>query len=296
MPTISTPSKIAATQGYGAEVIFSGSTSQEREAVVEEVIRRTGAVLVPPYDHPDIILGQGTMALELEEQVRELIWEDPSLSVRCRQNVVHDGEVYRNGEYNDDGISTGEVARRLDAVIAPLGGGGMLSGVATALSGTGTAVFGAEPSFEGADDGRRGLAANERITTVRTLTIADGLRTPVGELTWTVISDKSKVRGVFAVSEDQILSAMKLVLERMKVFVEPSAVVGLAVCLYDEEFRYLVEKEGGEEGWDIGVILSGGNTTVEAITRMFEVGERKGERAEGKVGADGKREAENVAG
>lgn len=53
MPTISTPSKIAATQGYGAEVIFSGSTSEEREAVVEDVIKRTGAVLVPPYDHPN---------------------------------------------------------------------------------------------------------------------------------------------------------------------------------------------------------------------------------------------------
>lgn len=59
MPTISTPSKIAATQGYGANVVFSGSTSSEREAVVAEVQARTGAVLVPPYDHPDIILGQG---------------------------------------------------------------------------------------------------------------------------------------------------------------------------------------------------------------------------------------------
>ncbi len=296
MPTISTPSKIAATQGYGAEVIFSGSTSQEREAVVEDVIKRTGAVLVPPYDHPNIILGQGTMALELEEQVRELVREDPSLSVHHQQTVAINGDTHRNGEQSDDSMSSGDETRHLDAVIAPLGGGGMLSGVATALSGTGTAVFGAEPSFEGADDGRRGLAANERITTVKTLTIADGLRTPVGELTWTVINDKSKVRGVFAVSEDQILSAMKLVLERMKVFVEPSAVVGLAVCLYDEEFRHLVEKEGGEEGWDIGIILSGGNTTVEAVARMFEAGERKGERAEAKLGADGERKAENVAG
>ena len=81
MPTISTPSKIAATQGYGAEVIFSGSTSEEREAVVEDVIKRTNAVLVPPYDHPDIILGQGTMALELESQVQEMIARNPSLSV-----------------------------------------------------------------------------------------------------------------------------------------------------------------------------------------------------------------------
>lgn len=81
MPTISTPSKIAATQGYGAKVYFSGSTSDEREAVVKDVISETGAVLVPPYDHPDIILGQGTMALELEEQAKEWISKDPTLSV-----------------------------------------------------------------------------------------------------------------------------------------------------------------------------------------------------------------------
>lgn len=294
MPTISTPSKIAATKGYGAEVIFSGSTSQEREAVVDDVINRTGAVLVPPYDHPNILLGQGTMALELEEQTRELVAGDPNLSVH--KSHIANGEshaAYSAQKQCDDSMHD---LGRLDAVIAPLGGGGMLSGIATALSDTGTAVFGAEPSFEGADDGRRGLANGERITTVKTLTIADGLRTPVGELTWTVISDKSKVRGVYAVNEDQILSAMRLVMERMKVVVEPSAVVGLAVCLYDEEFRHLVEEEGGEEGWNVGVILSGGNTTVEAITKMFAAGERQGERAEGKLGAQGERIAENVAG
>ena len=81
MPTISTPSKIAATKGYGSEVVFSGSTSEEREAVVDNVIKRTNAVLVPPYDHPDIILGQGTMALELERQVQEMVARNPSLSV-----------------------------------------------------------------------------------------------------------------------------------------------------------------------------------------------------------------------
>lgn len=206
-------------------MIFSGSTSQEREAVVEDVIKRTGAVLVPPYDHPNILLGQGTMALELEEQVRDLIQEDSSLSAHSLRpdsaNSTNGGLL--NGATTDH--DTDESIRdpgHLDAVIAPLGGGGMLSGVATALSGTGTLVFGAEPSFEGADDGRRGLAANERIITVKTLTIADGLRTPVGEVTWPIISDKSKVRGVFAVTEDQILSAMKLVLERMKVFVSTS--------------------------------------------------------------------------
>lgn len=296
MPTISTPSKIAATQGYGAEVIFSGSTSQEREAVVEDVIKRTGAVLVPPYDHPNIILGQGTMALELEDQVKEMVGKDKTLSVHHHSTRTMNGHANGSTATDDHKASVQPGPGHLDALITPLGGGGMLSGVATALHDTGTAVFGAEPSFEGADDGRRGLASNKRIETVKTLTIADGLRTPVGELTWTVISDRSKVRGVYAVTEDQILKAMRLVLERMKVFVEPSAVVGLAVCLYDEEFRALIEKEGGEEGWDVGVVLSGGNTTVEAIGKMYEVSERKAERAEGTLGRSGERIAENVAG
>jgi threonine dehydratase len=69
MPTISAAPKIAATKGYGAHVIFSGSTSVEREAAAAKVIQETGARLVPPYDHPDIILGQGTLGLELQEQV-----------------------------------------------------------------------------------------------------------------------------------------------------------------------------------------------------------------------------------
>jgi threonine dehydratase len=71
------------------------------------------------------------------------------------------------------------------------------------------------------------------------------------------------------VTEEQIKAAMKLVIERMKVVIEPSSAVPLAVCLYNEEFRRLVEREAGEEGWDIGVVFTGGNTTVEAIAKLF---------------------------
>lgn len=246
MPRISTPSKIAGTKAYGAEVVFSGSTSVEREAVVAEVQQKTGAILVPPYDDFNIICGQGTTALELSEQYRELVSERPEVS-------VHGGDS----------------GRGLDAVITPVGGGGLNAGVATFFSDTETRVFGAEPSFEGADDCRRGLEAGARVEKVSTLTIADGLRTPVGMLNWEVISDKQKVAGVFSVSEEEIKGAMRLVLERMKVVVEPSAVVGLAVCLYNEEFRRMVEREAGEEGWDVGIVFSGGNTTVEAIGTLF---------------------------
>ncbi|KAI9699681.1 MAG: hypothetical protein M1836_002715 [Candelina mexicana] len=288
MPTISTPSKIAATKGYGAEVIFSGSTSQEREAVVEEMIKKTGATLVPPYDHPNIVLGQGTMGLEFQSQVADMIAANPSIGIHTNAEAEHDGVNGVNGHSRK--------RSELDAVITPCGGGGMLSGNAIAFLDTDTLVFGAEPSFEGADDARRGLAANSRIETVKTLTIADGLRTPVGRIPWSIISDKEKVEGIYSVSEEQIKKAMRLVIERMKVFVEPSAVVGLAVCLYNEEFRRLVEEKAGEEGWNMGVVLSGGNTTLEAVSKLFEVSEDNAERAEGVLGRDGERVAENVAG
>lgn len=244
MPSISQPSKIAATRGYGANVIFSGSTSQEREAVVYEVIERTGAVLVPPYDHPDIICGQGTLGIELQEQVR-------------------------------DELSTGSEEDTLDAVVAPCGGGGMLSGVALSFEGQDTFVFGAEPSFQEANDAERGLAASppERVLTVKSLTIADGLRTPLGEITWKIISNNGLVQGVFSVSEGEIKDAMRLVVERMKVVVEPSAVVGLAVVLYNkkwqEEMRKLQTEKEKTGPWKIGIVLSGGNTTLEACAKLF---------------------------
>lgn len=271
MPTISTPSKIEATKGYGAEVIFSGSTSQERDAVAEEVKRRTGAVYVPSDFHPDIILGQGTAALELEEQVSKMISRNNALSAHhepCSLNGQACGNP-NGGDLNSQNQRSRNRIGQLDAVITPCGGGGLLSGTATALYGTGTHVFGAEPSFQGADDARRALASGERITNVNSLTIADGLRTHVKDIPWGVISDKEKVKGIYAVGEEQIMSAMSLILERMKILVEPSAAVGLAVCLYNEDFRALVEKEGGEEGWDVGIVLSGGNTTIEAITKML---------------------------
>lgn len=265
MPTISTPSKIAGTQSHGANVIFSGSTSDEREAVVAEVIEKTGATLVPPYDHPDIILGQGTQALELEEQAAEIL-----------------------ATQGDD--------KGLDAIMAPIGGGGMLSGICTAMHGTGIKVFGAEPRFEGANDAEQGLKEGKRIEKVKTLTIADGLRTPVGHIPWSVISDKEKLVGVYSVTEEQIKAALRLAMERAKVFIEPSAAVPLAVVLYNEEFRQLVEKEAGPEGWNIGVVLSGGNTTMEAISKLFAASPEAEERAESKVGINGERVAENVAG
>ncbi|GAB7358796.1 hypothetical protein MBLNU230_g4021t1 [Neophaeotheca triangularis] len=270
MPGISTPSKIAGTKSHGANVIFSGSTSKEREAVVERVVAETGATLVPPYDHPDIVLGQGTLGLELQEQVLEVLEREPGLGLKGRKG--------------------------LDAVIAPIGGGGMLSGVCVAMAGTGIKVFGAEPQFEGANDAEIGLKQGKRIEAVSTLTIADGLRTPVGQIPWDIVSDKSMLEGVYSVTEEQIKAALRLAMERAKLFIEPSAAVPLAVILYNEDFRKEIERQAGKDGWNVGVVLTGGNTTVEAIAKLFAAPEKVEQRAEAKVGINGEREAENVAG
>jgi len=229
MPSIASPSKIAATRGYGAQVTLSGPTFAEREAAVAIVQKETGAVLVPPYDHADIIVGQGTVALELLSQVEG----------------------------------------GLDAIIAPCGGGGLLAGIATACQGTGVRVYGAEPR-EGADDCVRGLKEGRRIEAVQTLTIADGLRMPVGVTNWGVISDPEKVRGVFSVGEEEIKDAMRLVIERCKIFIEPSAAVPVAVLLSSQEWREEVERcFGGREEVKVGVVLSGGNTTIEKIIEIL---------------------------
>lgn len=258
MPTISIPQKIAATRGYGANVIFSGSTSVEREAVAAKVINETGARLVPPYDHPDIMLGQGTMGLELQEQVASMMQGGEGSGFRA-EVTGRDNEV-KNG---------GRERKGLDAVMTPCGGGGMLSGVALSCEGTGIRVFGAEPMFQGADDGKRGYEAGERVPTVSSLTVADGLRTPVGKFPWSVIFERRLVSGMFSVSEEEIKEAMRLVFERFKMVVEPSGCVPLAVALFDEEFRGMVEREAGEEGWDLGLVFSGGNVGVDAVGRLF---------------------------
>lgn len=148
----------------------------------------------------------------------------------------------------------------------------MLSGVALSCEGTRIRVFGSEPSFQGADDAKRGYESGSRITSVKTLTIADGLRTPVGAIPWSVIYERRLVAGFYSVTEEQIKSAMKLAYERLKVVIEPSSAVPLAVALYDEGFRGLVEREGGEEGWDVGVVFSGGNVGLDALGALFGEG------------------------
>lgn len=341
MPSISTASKIAGTRVYTEHVIFSGSTSVEREKVVQEVMERTGAILVPPYDHVDIVLGQGTVGLEMDEQyvsmrgserrAREEEKERKRVKVKEARSKAEfesgmDGwfERMKSGLRLEDPepeqpprpgktrAACSEAVPRslvadsedaLDAVIAPIGGGGLLGGIATyfsqptSTSRRKTIVFGAEPQFEGANDAEMGLKAGKRVEHVSTLTIADGLRTPVGLVNWEIVSDKDKLEGVYSVTEEQIKDAMRLVFERMKMVVEPSGCVPLAVILYNIEFRRKVaemQKAEGKECWDVGVVFSGGNTTMDAIVALYSKQEKP--REEGKMGIDGRKDAEDIAG
>ncbi|TGJ85163.1 hypothetical protein E0Z10_g3591 [Xylaria hypoxylon] len=251
MPTISAAPKIAATKGYGANVVFSGSTSVEREAVVAKVVEETGARLVPPYDHPDIVLGQGTLGLELQEDARDIIAAAAGAEPSHSKNIPAE-HGFRAAVTTPKLPESKKTNPSLDAILAPCGGGGLLSGVALSCEGTGVRVFGCEPWFEGADDAKRGYESGKRVEAVSTLTVADGCAPRWAN-----------------VSEDEIIAALKLIYERFKMVVEPSSAVPLAVALFNEDFRGLVEREGGEDGWDIGIVVSGGNVNLEALGKLF---------------------------
>lgn len=254
MPSVSSPNKIAATKGYGADVHFSGPLTSDRLAVVDALMADPtyNNVFIPPYDHPDVMLGQGTSGLELQDQAaRQLETAREKATTKEQRKSLP--------------------SRALDAIIAPCGGGGLLSGTSIGCDGTDIKVFGAEPSFEGADDCCRGLAdpKKERIPVVKSSTIADGLRTPIGAIPWSIISDPRYVSGAFSVGEAEICKAAKLVFERMKIVIEPSSAVPLAVALYNEDFRKIVEAEGGEKGWTIGLIVTGGNVTFDTLEKVM---------------------------
>jgi len=149
-----------------------------------------------------------------------------------------------------------EQAGPLDAIVAPVGGGGLVSGTAIAAGALqpGIRIFAAEPA--GADDAARSKRAGVRIPQTAPDTIADGLLTSLGELTWPVLRDR--VEEVVTVSEDEIREAMRLAWERAKLLIEPSAAVAVAAVL-SERFRAL----GGMAR--VGVILSGGNVDFDRI-------------------------------
>jgi threonine dehydratase/serine racemase len=215
MPGTASVVKRRAVEGYGGRVIACAPTLEAREATAAQVVEATGATFVHPYDDARIIAGQGTVALELLDQVADL-----------------------------------------DAIVGPVGGGGMISGICIAAKTLrpGLRIFAAEPV--GADDAARSMAAGRLIPQTTPQTIADGLLTSLGQLTWPIIRDH--VERVITVSEPQIVAAMRLMWERAKLLIEPSSAVAVAAVLTDA-FKAL---DGIER---VGVVLSGGNVDLEHL-------------------------------
>jgi threonine dehydratase/serine racemase len=219
MPSNASPVKRRAVIGYGARVIDCEPTQTAREAAAAAVVAETGATLIPPYNHPDVIAGQGTVALELIAQAAEM-------------------------------------AVPLDAIVAPIGGGGLVSGIAIAARGIDPRIriFAAEPA--GADDAERSMAEGRIVPQTAPRTIADGLRTSLGELTWPIVRDH--VERVVLVEEAAIVEAMRLAWERAKLLIEPSSAVALAAVLSDT-FQALPGLQR------VGVVLSGGNVDLDDL-------------------------------
>jgi threo-3-hydroxy-L-aspartate ammonia-lyase len=218
MPEDAPRSKREATAGYGAEIVTYDRYTQDRTTLGEALAAERGLALIPPYDHPHVIAGQGTAALELFEE-------------------------------------TGE----LDALIVPVGGGGLIAGCATAAKALrpGTKVTGVEPAA--GDDTKRSLESGERVTIPVPRTIADGQALPTpGAITFPL--NQRLVDAIALVSDEEIIDAMRFAFERLKIVLEPSGATGLAALM-----------AGHLEGLPrrIGIIASGGNVDAQRFAELI---------------------------
>jgi threonine dehydratase len=213
MPETAARVKVEAVKGYGGEIFFCKPTLASREETLLEVVNRTGATEIHPYNDYRVIAGQATAARELFED-------------------------------------TGP----LDVIMTPVGGGGLLSGTALATSyiSPSTKVIAAEPAR--ADDAFRSFTTRKLVPSINPQTIADGLLTSLGSLTFPIILDY--VHRIITVSEETIIQAMLLTWERMKIIIEPSSAVPLAA---------LMENQDDFQGKRIGIIISGGNVSFDKL-------------------------------
>ena len=209
MPTDAPVSKVAATKGYGAEVVYYDGQTEDREARARELVEKTGRILVPPYDDPAIMAGQGTTALELMEDVPDL-----------------------------------------DALLTPMGGGGLMAGCGTVARALRPAmnVYGVEADT--ANDTYLSFRKGERVSIAPPPTIADGIRNlSPGALTFPINS--RNLTDVLLVSDKEIVEAVRFLLLRCKLLVEPTGAVASAALL--------ASKLPLHRGARVGVVLSGGN-------------------------------------
>jgi threo-3-hydroxy-L-aspartate ammonia-lyase len=216
MPRETPHVKVQATRDYGAHVVLSGPG--EREKVAAEVVERTGGVLIPPFDHPDVIAGQGTIGLEIADYLPDVA-----------------------------------------NVLIPVSGGGLASGIGTAIKARcpKAKVFGVEPELaaDTAEGLRRGERADWSIED-RNRTIADGLRSQPSELTFAHM--QKVIDGMITVSENEIRAAVRELAVKAHLVSEPSGAVGLAAY-----------RQGASPPGQTVMILSGGNVEPSVLADIL---------------------------
>lgn len=219
VPVDANESKINAIKAYNGEVEKCGTTSGERLPRAKELAEQNAGVFIPPYDDPFIMAGQGTVGLEILEQVKDV-----------------------------------------DAVVVPIGGGGLISGILVAIkeSNPNVKVIGVEPEI--AHDTYLSIK-NGHITSIpATMTIADGLRTnQPGDLTFPVL--QKYLDDLVLVSEDEIKQSLSFVLERMKQMIEPSSATTVAAAMH--------HKLDALKGKKVVSVISGGNVNINKINELF---------------------------
>ncbi len=192
MPETAPAVKVAGVKKWGGEVVLAGRTSEDRRIAAEAIAARDGLAIVPPFDHPDIVAGQATVALEIVEQLPEV-----------------------------------------ETVVVPVGGGGLISGVARGLAAAKSraAVWGVEPA--GAPKLHRSLAAGAPVRLDRTASIADGLITlTVGDVPFAELTrERARLRGVILVEDDSIRAAVQFLWRTRRLAVEPSGAATTAALL-----------------------------------------------------------------
>jgi len=224
MPTDAPRIKVTSVETLGGEIIFAGTTSEERQRVAEELALSSGAHVVHPFDDPHIIAGAGTATLELVDEVAR------------------------------------ETGGSLDAMVVPVGGGGLIAGACLVCEAFGIPVYSAEPY--GCDALAESLAAGRRVDVQPGPTLADGLKpVRVGALNFEIA--RRAVRGAYRVDDDELGAALTALLVHAKVLVEPSGAAGLAVAL-----RRVLPGSPRR----IGVLLSGGNVEPTTISRLVALG------------------------
>ena len=219
MPTDAPTAKLAATRGYGGEVVLYDRYREDREAIGRRLSEERGLTLIPPYDHPHVMAGQGTAAAELIED-----------------------------------------AGPLDLIIAPLGGGGLLSGCATAAKAmlAACSVIGVEPAA--GNDGQRSLRSGEIVHIDAPETIADGAQTlHLGRFTFPVL--QRYVEDILTVSDTELVEAMHFFASRMKMIVEPTGCLAAAAV-----FSGQLDLRGKR----VGIILSGGNVDLARFAALVQ--------------------------